>query len=51
MRFAPCPCGGMGHQVGLVVSPAEVEELYFCNHCGGRFTQPLRGAAAAEVQA
>lgn len=51
MNFAPCPCGGAGRQIGLVVSPTEVEELYFCQRCGGRFTRPLPGAAAAEVEA
>lgn len=50
MKFAPCPCGGMGHQVGLEVSPSEINELYFCQRCGGRFTRPMP-AAAAEVKA
>ena len=51
MRYAQCPCGGTGHQVGLEVSPSVINELYFCHKCGGRFTRPMRGPAAAEVKA
>ena len=41
-KTAKCPCGDYGCLVGVQVNPDRVpHEVYFCNHCGGRFLKEL----------